>query len=309
MDVYRSLAEVPPAPGGRSVALGTFDGVHRGHRQVVAAAVDGARERGLRPVVVTFDPHPLQVLKPEEPPRLLTTAETKAALVAGLGVQELVAIPFTAELSRQSAEEFCDDVLVGALDARQVSVGSNFHFGRGASGDAGSLRSRSEFETIVVPLIEHGGEPVSSSRIRALVGEGDVRGAAELLEAPYRLIGEVVRGDARGRELDMPTINLLPPPGLVVPAPGIYAARAHGDALGAALPAAVSIGVRPTFEDDGELRVEAHLIGFDGDLYGETVWLEFLERLRDEVKFDSRKALMSQMRLDVQKTLQIVAGA
>ena len=309
MDVYRSLAEVPPTPGGRSVALGTFDGVHRGHRRVIAAAAEGARERGMRPVVVTFDPHPLQVLKPEEPPRLLTAAATKAALVAGLGVDELIAIPFTAELSRQSAEDFCDGVLVRALDARRVSVGSNFRFGRGASGDAGSLQARPEFETVVVPLVEHGDAPVSSSRIRELVADGDVVGAAELLEAPYRLVGEVVRGDGRGRELDMPTINLQPPPGLVVPGAGIYAARAHGDALGADIPAAVSIGVRPTFEDDGDLRVEAHLIGFDGDLYGETVWLEFLKRLRDEVKFDSAQALQRQMRADVDQTREIAARA
>ena len=308
MDVYRSLAELPPAPAGRSVALGTFDGVHRGHRRVIASAVEGARERGLRAVVVTFDPHPLQVLRPEEPPGLLTTADTKAALVAELGVEELLAIPFTPEFSRQSAEDFSEGVLVRALDARLVSVGSNFRFGRGAGGDAESLRARPEFETVVVPLVEDGGGPVSSSRIRELVAAGDVTGAAELLEAPYRLIGEVVRGAARGRDLDMPTINLQPPPGLVVPAVGIYAARAHGDALRGGVPAAVSIGVRPTFEDDGELRVEAHLLGFDGDLYGQTVWLEFLERLRDEVKFDSAEALQRQMRADVDQTERIAGS-
>jgi riboflavin kinase / FMN adenylyltransferase len=305
MDVYRSLADLPAAPAGRSIALGTFDGVHRGHRRVIAAAVEGARERGLRPAVVTFDPHPLQVLRPEEPPLVLTTTDTKAALVAGLGVEELVAIPFTPEFSRQSADEFSDRVLVRALDARRVSVGANFRFGHGASGDTESLRARPEFETVVVPLVEHGGAPVSSSRIRELVAEGDVRGAAELLEAPFRLIGEVVRGDARGRELDMPTVNLRPPLGLVVPAAGIYAARAHGNGLGTDVPAAVSIGVRPTFEDDGDLRVEAHLIGFDGDLYGQTVWLEFLERLRDEVKFDSAEALKRQMRADVEQAERI----
>jgi riboflavin kinase / FMN adenylyltransferase len=271
MDVYRSLADLPPAPAGRSIALGTFDGVHRGHRRVIAAAVEGARERGLRPAVVTFDPHPLQVLRPDEPPRVLTTTETKAALVAGLGVEELIAIPFTPEFSRQSADEFSDGVLVRALDARRVSVGANFRFGHGASGDTESLRARPEFETVVVPLIEYGGAPVSSSRIRELVAEGDVRGAAELLEAPFRLIGEVVRGDA----------------------------------LGTDVPAAVSIGVRPTFEDDGDLRVEAHLIGFDGDLYGQIVSLEFLERLRDEVKFDSAEALQRQMRADVEQTARI----
>jgi riboflavin kinase/FMN adenylyltransferase len=307
MDVYRSLAVLPPAPAGRSIALGTFDGVHRGHRRVIAAAVEGARSKGLRPAVVTFDPHPVQVLRPDEAPRLLTTTDTKTALITGLGVEELIAIPFTTEFSQQSADEFCDDVLVGVIDARQVSVGENFHFGQGASGNPDTLRGHPEFETVVVPLVEYGGAPVSSSRIRELVAAGDVSAAAELLEAPFRVGGEVVRGAARGRELDMPTINLRPPPQLVLPAVGIYAGRAQGDSLGADVPAAVSVGVRPTFEEDGELLVEAHLIGFDGDVYGQTVWLEFLERLRDEVKFDSADALQRQMRIDVEDTQRIAA--
>ena len=308
MDVYRSLAELPPAPAGRSIALGTFDGVHRGHRGVIEAAVEGARANGLRPAVVTFDPHPLQVLTPGDAPQLLTTTGTKAALVAQLGVEELLAIPFTAELSQQTPEEFCEQVLAGALDARRVAVGENFRFGRGASGDAELLRARKEFETVVVPLVEYGDEPVSSSRIRELVSAGDVSSAAKLLASPYRLVGDVMPGDARGRELGMPTINLGLPPESVIPAPGIYAGRAHGDRLGANVPAAISIGVRPTFEDAGDLRVEAYLIGFDGDLYGQTVTLEFLERLRDEVKFDSVEALQRQMRADVEQTEKIAGS-
>jgi len=308
MDVYRSLAELPPAPAGRSIALGTFDGVHRGHRGVIEAAVEGARANGLRPAVVTFDPHPLQVLTPGDAPQLLTTTGTKAALVAQLGVEELLAIPFTAELSQQTPEEFCEQVLAGALDARRVAVGENFRFGRGASGDAELLRARKEFETVVVPLVEYGDEPVSSSRIRELVSAGDVSSAAKLLASPYRLVGDVMPGDARGRELGMPTINLGLPPESVIPAPGIYAGRAHGDTLGANVPAAISIGVRPTFEDAGDLRVEAYLIGFDGDLYGQTVTLEFLERLRDEVKFDSVEALQRQMRADVEQTEKIAGS-
>ena len=309
MDVYRSLAELAPAPNGRSIALGTFDGVHRGHRQVIAAAVEGAREHGLRSMVVTFDPHPLQVLTPGDAPQLLTTTGTKAALAAQLGVEQLLAIPFTAELARQTPEQFCEEVLVGALDARRVAVGENFRFGRGASGDAESLRARKEFETVVVPLVEHGGEPVSSSRIRELVSAGKVSAAADLLASPYRLVGDVMPGDARGRELGMPTVNLGLPPESVIPAPGIYAGRAHGETLGANVPAAISIGVRPTFEEAGDLRVEAHLIGYEGDLYGETVTLEFLERLRDEVKFDSADELVEQMRKDVQQTREIAGSA
>jgi riboflavin kinase/FMN adenylyltransferase len=308
MDVYRSLAELPPAPAGRSIALGTFDGVHRGHRQVIAAAVEGARKDGLRAAVVTFDPHPLQVLNPGSAPPLLTTTETKAALVADLGIDELVAIPFTSEFARQSADDFCTDVLAGELDARRVSVGENFRFGHGARGDADTLRAHPEFETVVVALVQQEGDAISSSRIRDLVAAGDIAAAGELLGAPYRLVGDVMPGDARGRELGMPTINLGLPPESVIPAPGIYAGRAHGPALDGNVPAAISIGVRPTFEDDGDLRVEAHLIGYEGDLYGEHVVLEFLERLRDEEKFDSADDLKRQMDADVEATRRIAAS-
>ena len=309
MNIYRSLAEVPPAPEGRSAALGTFDGVHRGHRRVISTAVERAREHGLRPTVVTFDPHPLQVLRPEDPPRVLTTTATKAELVAGLGAAEMLAIPFTAELSRCSAEDFIEDVLVGALGLRQLSVGANFRFGHEARGDADLLRARPDFETTVVPLVEHDGGPVSSSRIRKLVAAGDVLEAADLLGAPYRLEGQVVPGDARGRELGMPTVNLRPAVDAVMPAAGIYAALAHGSEVGSDVPAAVSIGVRPTFEEDGDLRVEAHLVGFEGDLYGRDVRLDFLERLRDELRFDSAAELVEQMKEDVEQTREAVARA
>jgi riboflavin kinase/FMN adenylyltransferase len=305
MDVYRSLAEVPPADG-RSIALGTFDGVHRGHREVIARALEQARRDGLRAMVVTFDPHPLEVLRPDRPPALLTTIATKADLVGSLGVDELLAVPFTPELSRRSAEWFCSEVLVAALGARHVSVGANFRFGHGAEGDAALLSARPEFETAVVPLVELDGDPVSSSRIRDLVAAGDVAGAGRLLGAPYRLEGQVVAGDARGRRLDMRTANVAPVRGLVVPGAGIYAATAHLDS-GEEVAAAVSIGVRPTFEQDGDMRVEAHLIGWEGDLYGATLRLAFLERLRDELKFDSAEELVRQMDEDVAQVRAIVA--
>ena len=307
MRVYRSLSDVPAAPAGRALALGTFDGVHRGHRQVIGSAVDRARERGLVSTVVTFDPHPLQVLRPDEPPALLTDTEQKIALISDLGVDELVAIPFTPELSRQAAEDFCDEVLVGRLGARSVSVGSNFRFGHGAAGDAALLRSRPEFDSDVVELVQDGGESISSSRIRGLLGDGDVAAAAELLGAPFTVSGPVVKGDGRGRELDMPTANVEPPAGVIVPAPGIYAALATAD--GDRRPAAVSIGVRPTFETKGDLRLEAHLIGFDGDLYGRTLQLSFLERLRDEVRFDSPQELVEQMKKDVDQARGVAARA
>ena len=305
MRVYRSLSDVPAAPTGRAVALGTFDGVHLGHRRVIGSAVERARERGLVATVATFDPHPLQVLRPQQPPRLLTTTDDKIALISELGVDELVAIPFTPELSRQSAEDFCEQVLAGALDARSVSVGANFRFGHGAAGDAALLRARPEFDTDVVELVQHGGDSISSSRIRSLLAEGDVARAAELLAAPYAITGRVVEGDARGRELGMPTANVEPPPDVLMPAPGIYAATATAEGLDGPVAAAVSIGVRPTFEDGDDLRLEAHLIGFDGDLYGRRLRLSFLERLRDEVRFDSAQELVEQMKKDVERAREV----
>ena len=305
MDVYRSLAEVKPGGSGRSIALGTFDGVHRGHRRVIGTAVEHAREQGLHPIVVTFDPHPLRVLQPADPPPLLTDTAAKAEIAAELGAEELLAIPFTKELSQMEPEDFVTDVLVGVLGTRQVSVGANFHFGRGARGDVDLLRSRPEFQTTVVPLVEYGDSPVSSSRIRELIAAGDVFAAADLLGAPSRMEGEVVSGDARGRELDMRTANIAPAPGVLIPKAGIYAATARVE--GREVPAAVSIGVRPTFTDDGDLRIEAHLIGWDGDLYGRRLRLSFLERLRDEVKFDSAEDLQKQMRADVEQVERIAA--
>ena len=307
MRVYKSLADVPAEASGRAVALGTFDGVHLGHRRVIGSAVDRARERGLVATVATFDPHPLRVLRPEQPPQLLTTTDQKIALVAELGVDELVAIPFTPELSRQSAEDFCEQVLAAALGAQSVSVGANFHFGHGAAGDAALLQARPEFETQVVELAQHGGDSISSSRIRSSLAEGDVAGAAALLGAPYTIAGPVVEGDRRGRELDMPTANIDPPADVILPAPGIYAALATAN--GERRPAAVSIGVRPTFESGGDLLVEAHLIGFEGDLYGRTVSLAFLVRLRDEVRFESADELVEQMQKDVEQASAVAAKA
>jgi riboflavin kinase / FMN adenylyltransferase len=306
MEIYRNLEEAREDPAGRSVALGTFDGVHRGHRRVIESALEWARAEGAIASVATFDPHPLQVLRPEEPPRLLTTTAVKVDLFGTLGVDETIVIPFTREFSRLSPEAFSRDVLAGRLGVRHVSVGANFRFGHGAEGDAEYLRSRPEFAAHVVPLIEHRGEIVSSSRIRELVSTGAVVEARELLAAPFQLDGRVVEGTARGRDLDMPTANLEPAPEVVVPAAGIYAATASVE--GVDHPAAVSIGVRPTFEEAGELKIEAHLIGFDGDLYGKTLRLAFLDRLRDEERFESAEALIEQMRRDIEETRRVVAG-
>jgi riboflavin kinase / FMN adenylyltransferase len=217
-------------------------------------------------------------------------------------VEELVVIPFDREFAALEAEEFVADVLVGGLNAERVSVGENFRFGKAAKGDPELLRSHDEFETRVVPLVEVAGETVSSSHIRGLVAAGEVARAAEFLGGPFLFEREVVHGDHRGRELGIPTANLVPADRTVVPGHGVYAAWAHGH------PAAVNVGVRPTFDSGRGLLVEAHLIDFDGDLYGQTLRIAFLERMRGEKRFDSVDELVEQMGRDVERAREICSA-
>jgi riboflavin kinase/FMN adenylyltransferase len=235
------------------------------------------------------------------PPKLLASFPIKRDLIAGLGTAELVVIPFDREFAQRSADEFVTDVLVGRLGATHVSVGENFRFGHRAQGDPAFLASRSEFETRVVPLVEVSGETISSSQIRALVAAGEVAKAAEFLGGPFLLEGEVVPGDRRGRELGMPTANIVPSDELVCPGHGVYAAWAHGH------PAAVNVGVRPTFDTGRGLLIEAYLIDFEGDLYGETLRIAFAERLRGERRFESVDALVEQMWRDVERARGVCA--
>jgi riboflavin kinase/FMN adenylyltransferase len=276
-----TFPDVEPRP--RRVAVGEFDGVHLGHREVI----DGSD------TVLTFEPHPLQVVRPEAAPRLLTSLDVKVELIAALGVKELVVIPFDKGFASQSPRDFIDHVLVDRLGVTRVSVGENFRFGFKAAGDPDMLAADERFETRVVPLVEVDGEIVSSSHIRGLVAAGDVEQAARLLGAPFQLRGEVVHGDERGRTLGFPTANLIPDEALVCPGHGIYVARSDG------VCAAVSIGVRPTFGTGRALLIEAYLIDRQVDLYGETLKLEFLSRLRGERRFESREALIEQMQRDV----------
>jgi riboflavin kinase / FMN adenylyltransferase len=286
-----SLGDVEPGGGPRSVAIGTFDGVHLGHREVI---------RGSH-TVLTFDPHPLSVIRPEATPKLLNTFPVKRDLIEGLGVEELVVIPFDRGFSEQAAEEFVQDVLIRRLGAERVSVGENFRFGKGAKGTADFLRSHDEFETNVTPLVEVAGETVSSTQIRGLVAAGEVKEAAEFLGGPFLFEGEVVEGDRRGRTLGMPTANLVPDEAYVHPGHGVYAALANDH------PAAVNVGVRPTFDTGRGLLVEAHLIDFDGDLYGQTLRVAFLERMRGEKRFDSVDELVEQMNRDVEQAAATVS--
>jgi riboflavin kinase/FMN adenylyltransferase len=288
------LPEVKPRP--RRVAVGTFDGVHLGHREVIRGA----------DTVVTFDPHPAAVVAPGGAPRLLTTLERKTELIAELGVEELVVIPFDAEFASHTAQSFIDDVLVGALQAEHVSVGENFRFGHKAAGDQALLRADDRFETRVTPLLEVDGEVVSSSHIRGLVLGGAVEYADKLLGSPFTVSGEVVEGDRRGRTLGFPTANLVPQDGYVVPGHGVYACRAQ-TADGIVHVAATNVGVRPMFVTGRGELIEAFLVDFDGDLYGSQLRIEFLKRLRGEKRFESVEALIEQMGRDVEETRAIAA--
>jgi riboflavin kinase/FMN adenylyltransferase len=285
------LPDVEPKDG-RSVAVGTFDGVHLGHREVIAGSE----------AVLTFDPHPVSVVAPQHTPKLLTTPERKAELIASLGVEEMIVIPFDAEFAKRSADEFINDVLVGALGAGQVAIGENFRFGHKAQGDPELLSADGRFKTVIHPLLEVDGEIVSSSHIRGLVLAGEVRAANLLLGAPFELSGEVVHGDERGRDLGFPTANLIPEEALVCPGHGVYACLADGR------PAAVSIGVRPTFKTGRGELIEAYLLDFNGDLYGSEMRIEFLERLRGERRFGSAGALVEQMHSDVERTRELVGA-
>src|SRR5829696_5878337 len=286
-------------PRERHLAVGEFDGVHIGHREVIRGA----------DTVLTFEPHPRFVVAPDSAPKLLTPLAIKADLIAALGVRELVVIPFDGSFAAQSAQEFIDRELLERLGARTVSVGENFRFGNRAKGDTTLLRAQEAFETRVAELVEVDGEIVSSTHIRGLVSVGDVAAAARFLGAPFQMRGRVAHGDKRGRTLGFPTANLVPDPGLVYPGHGVYACRAAVELEGRWQwwPAATNVGVRPTFVTGRGLLVEAFLLGFEGDLYGRELRLAFLSRLRGELRFESVDELVEQMQRDVEDTRRIAA--
>jgi riboflavin kinase/FMN adenylyltransferase len=285
-----SLPDVEPRP--RRVAIGTFDGVHKGHQAVIEGA----------DTVLTFDPHPLEVLHPAALPKLIMPFGVKRDVIEGLGVRELVVIPFDEAFAKVSAEGFIDQVLIEKLGAAWVSVGENFRFGAKAQGDPQMLASRDEFETRVVPLVEVDGEAVSSTRIRALVAAGDMEGARHCLGAPFMVEGTVVTGDQRGRELGFPTANIVPDDRLTIPGHGVYAAFANG------VPAAVNVGVRPTFETGRGVLIETYLIDRTEDLYGTEMRVAFVERLRGEKRFAGVEELIAQMKIDVEDARRVCAS-
>ena len=316
MQVIRDLDDVSDL--GRSVvSIGFYDGVHLGHRAVLAAVREEALERGLSTSVVTFDRHPAQVLRPESAPRLLCDLEQKLELLASTGIDRTLVIRFDEERSNETAEDFVETVLVGALHAALVVVGEDFHFGHRRQGNVALLEEMGEslgFSVIGHRLVGadgHEARPeaqVSSTAIRRAVSEGRLDDANAMLGRPYEMRGPVVDGDKRGREIGFPTANVAVSDEMLLPADGIYAGhlvRADGEVI----PAAIYVGKRPTFYDDqpGSL-LEVHCLDWSGDLYGERVAVRFEELLRGDERFDSVEALAAQLQIDCDQARRLLAG-
>jgi riboflavin kinase/FMN adenylyltransferase len=313
---WNDLAAVPPDAGPCVVTLGNFDGVHAGHRAVLTRLVERARAENARAVAVTFDPHPLRVLHPDRAPELITGLDQRLELVGAVGLDAVLVMPFTHELAQWTPEEFVSRVFVDVLHARAVVLGRDSRFGRRNAGDVETMRALGERFGFAVEVVDDlapsaGGRRWSSSWVRELLQHGDVDAAAGVLGRPHRVTGEVVHGDHRGRELGYPTANLSPQSEGLVPADGVYAGwllraalpEGHPDRL---LPAAVSIGTNPTFHGTGR-RVEAYVLDrTDLDLYGETVTLELVGRLRPTLRFDDVQELVDQMALDVEECRRLL---
>ena len=316
MEVIRDLSACPRPPRGTAVTIGAYDGVHLGHRTVIAEVRRRARERDLATAVVTFDRHPASVVRPESAPRLLTDLDQKLELLADTGVDYCLVITFDEVRSQEPAEDFVREVLAECLAARVVVVGEDFHFGHQRAGNVALLRSMGDdlgFEVDGLELVDAEGRPagepgkVSSTRIRHALVEGDLEPANEMLGRAHEVRGVVAQGDKRGRELGFPTANVSVPGDILLPADGIYAGwfeRSDGSVH----PAAISLGRRPTFYVEAHASLlEAHLLDFDGDLYGEHVKVRFVARLRGEERFDSVEALVAQIGRDCDDTRKVLA--
>ncbi|MCD0445188.1 bifunctional riboflavin kinase/FAD synthetase [Glycomyces sp. A-F 0318] len=306
METWRGIDATPEGWPASVVAIGVFDGVHRGHAALIRTAAKAAAEREARCVVVTFDPHPTAVVAPHAVPAQLTTVDRRLELLEALGVDAVCVLPFTEELSKLSPDYFVRHVLVGALHAKAVCVGENFRFGHKAAGDVAKLAELGEefgFEVLPQTLTADA-EAFSSTRVRRLVAAGDVAAAAEVLGRDFGLEGTVVHGAGRGgTALGFPTANLATAPNTAIPADGVYAGWCHRDSH--RHPAAISVGTNPTFEG-GERTVEAYLLDFSGDLYGERVRLDFTARLRGQVAFDGIEPLVRQIETDVADTRRVL---
>ena len=307
MQRWRGVEQAPSGFGRSVVTIGVFDGVHRGHQQIIGRAVTRAEELALPSVVVTFDPHPSEVVRPGTHPAMLTSQRHKAELIEELGVDVLCVIPFTQEFSRLESGDFVLQVLVEHLHARAVIVGDNFRFGHDAGGDVDTLRTlgtRFGFVVEGADLLVEDGITFSSTFIRSCIAGGDIRTAAEALGRPHRLDGVIVRGDARGRAIGFPTANLETQRYAAIPADGVYAGWL--EQRGKRYMAAVHVGTNSTFAGT-DRRVEAFVLDFDGDLYGEHVTIELIERLRGSVRFPGVEELVAQMNLDVASTRDLLS--
>ncbi|MFF7362543.1 bifunctional riboflavin kinase/FAD synthetase [Streptomyces sp. NPDC008125] len=311
MQCWRGLEDIPEDWGRSVVTIGSYDGVHRGHQLIIGRAVERARELGVPSVVVTFDPHPSEVVRPGSHPPLLAPHLRRAELMAELGVDALLILPFTPEFSKLAPADFIVKVLVDRLHARTVIEGPNFRFGHKAAGDVGllaELGSTYDYTVEVVDLFVSGeageGLPFSSTLARRLIAEGDVSGAAEILGRPHRVEGIVVRGAQRGRDLGFPTANVETVPHSAIPADGVYAGWL--DVAGECMPAAISVGTNPQF-DGVERTVEAYAIGRVGlDLYGMHAAVDFLAYVRGMLKFDSIDDLLVAMAADVERCTGLI---
>ena len=307
MRIWRSIDAVPADLGRTVVTIGNFDGVHLGHQHVIRRAREVADELGVRDVVaVTFDPHPIAVLRPEHAPPTLTTIESRVPLLEEAGADDVLVIPFSRDLADWSPERFIDEIIVEALHAKAVVVGANFRFGHRAAGDVATLREAGEerdFRTVGIAL-DGGPQVWSSTYVRNCLAAGDVEGAAEALGRPFTVRGEVVRGDERGRELGYPTANLAPDADGFIPADGVYAGWLVDG--GVRYPAAISVGNNPTFEGVPRKQVEAYVLDRDLDLYDHVVGVEFASRIRGMEKFDGIEPLIAQMGRDVDRARALV---
>jgi len=311
MEVLGEPFALPPPVTGTALTTGFFDGVHLGHRAVVQRTRAEAAALGVPTAVLLLDRHPATVVRPESAPRLLTDLGQRLSLLRDLGVDYTMLLRFDEERSLQAPEEFVSTVLHGQLRARAVVTGEDFHFGLRRRGDASLLRDLGEslgFHSVAVPPLAHGGEVVSSTLIRAAVAAGDVRRAAALLGRAYELHGVVEHGDGRGRTIGCPTANVAVPGDMLLPADGVYAGW-YRRQDGSRHAAAISVGRRPTFYDEsGMLLVEAHLLDFDGDLYGEQAWVEVTDWLRGQERFDSVDALIAALQRDMARTRELTAA-
>jgi len=312
MRLYLSLEQVETAPlSGRAVAIGVFDGVHRGHQRILKQAVERAAATGAVSTAVTFYPHPEAVLRPRCAPRMLTSLERKAALLEELGLDEVVVVRFDEGFARLSPESFCRAVLSDHLGAQVVYVGENFRFGHhgaGAAADLAEYGSTHGFEVRAVSLVEEGGEVISSTRIRALLHGGQVREAARLLGRPHRLEGTVASGAGRGRGLDAPTANLPADRDMALPRSGVYATFSTIDGT-EPHPSVTSVGTNPTFESGRKIRIETLLLDYSGDLYGRHLAVDFVDRIRGQHAFPDADSLARQIKDDVAQARRLHAGA